>query len=101
MSWLDGKADPAVVGSETGASTPAEDALLATQNILLAAHAIGLGTCLIGVATAALERDKNIRKGIGVPEEEVIHAVIAIGHTDQSFCRITRKKKARTRIVNP
>jgi len=92
---------PAVilVGSKPGASTPAEDALLATQNILLAAHAMGLGTCLIGFAVAALKRDPKIQKGLGIPKDEVIHAVIAIGRTDRAFCRITRRKKASIRIV--
>jgi nitroreductase/NAD-dependent dihydropyrimidine dehydrogenase PreA subunit len=92
---------PAVilVGCKPGASTPAEDALLATQNILLAAHSMGLGTCLIGFAVAALKRDPKIQKRIGVPKDEVIHAVIAIGRTDRTFCRITKRKKAITRIV--
>ncbi len=90
---------PAVilVGSKPGASTPAEDALLATQNILLAAHAMGLGSCLIGFAAAALKRDATIRKRIGIPEEELVHAVIALGYTDTEFHRITRRKKADTR----
>jgi nitroreductase len=92
---------PAVilVGSKPGASTPAEDALLATQNILLAAHAMGLGTCLIGFAVAAMKRDPKIPKCIGVPKDEVIYAVIAIGRTDRTFCRITRRKKTGTRIL--
>ena len=38
------------VATAPGASSPKEDALLASQNILLAAHAMGLGTCLIGFA---------------------------------------------------
>ena len=37
-----------LTGSNPGVSCPAEDAPLATQNILLAAHSIGLGSCLIG-----------------------------------------------------
>jgi nitroreductase len=41
-----------LVGSKPGASCPAEDSLLATQNILLAAHSMGLGSCLIGYAVA-------------------------------------------------
>jgi len=90
-----------LVGCKPGASTPAEDALLATQNILLAAHAMGLGTCLIGFATAALKRDTNIQKRLGIPEDETIYAVIALGMTDDAYCRITRRKPAVTRIVHP
>ena len=91
---------PAVmlIGSKPGGATPAEDALLATQNILLAAHSMGLGTCLIGFATAALKRDQTMRKRVGIPENENIHAVIAIGHTDREFFRITRRRKACLRM---
>lgn len=88
-----------LVGSKPGASTPAEDALLATQNLLLAAHSMGLGTCLIGFATAALKRDQALRKRVGIPEGEQVYAVIAIGHTDQNFVRITRRRKACLRVM--
>jgi nitroreductase len=43
-----------VVAGSRSASCPAEDALLATQNILLVAEALGLGTCLIGFAVEAV-----------------------------------------------
>lgn len=89
-----------LVGSKPGASTPTEDALLATQNILLAAHAMGLGTCLIGFAAAALKRDPKIRKRMGIPKEEFVHAVIALGYTDRTFFRMTRKRKATTRFLS-
>ena len=50
-----------LVGSRPGASCPAEDALLATQNILLGAHALGLGSCLIGFAVSAMQKDGRIQ----------------------------------------
>ncbi len=40
-----------IVASKEEASCPSEDSLLATQNILLGAHSLGLGTCLVGFAT--------------------------------------------------
>ncbi|MEK6655034.1 MAG: nitroreductase family protein, partial [Thermodesulfobacteriota bacterium] len=46
-----------VVGSRPEGSTLKEDALLATQNILLAAHSMGLGTCLIGFAVIPMMKD--------------------------------------------
>jgi nitroreductase len=92
---------PAVilVGSKPGASTPAEDALLATQNMLLAAHAMGLGTCLVGFAVAALKRDAGMRKRVGLPGEESIHAVVAVGHSDRTFERIARRRTPVIRMV--
>jgi len=80
-------------GSKPESSCPAEDALLATQNILLAAHIMGLGTCLIGYAVAAMRRDSSIQRSLGIPAEEEIHAVIALGYTDELYQRIAGRKK--------
>jgi nitroreductase/NAD-dependent dihydropyrimidine dehydrogenase PreA subunit len=85
---------PAVilVGSQPGASCPAEDALLATQNILLAAHALGLGSCLIGYVVEAMKRDRTIQKATGIPEEEPVYAVIALGYPDERYLRVAGRK---------
>jgi nitroreductase/NAD-dependent dihydropyrimidine dehydrogenase PreA subunit len=88
-----------VVGSATGASCPAEDALLATQNILLTAHALGLGSCLIGFAVAALERQPELKDGLGIPREEKVYAVIAIGWPAEKYQRLSGRKKAMVRFV--
>ena len=74
-----------VVGSSPGASLPKEDALLATQNILLAAHSMGLGTCLIGMAVEAMKRDKNIPRLLGIPDRETTYSIIALGHPDETY----------------
>ena len=86
-----------LVGSKPGASCPAEDALLATQNILLAAHSMGLGSCLIGYAVAAMKKDPSIQKSIGIPSEEEIHAVIALGYPDEVYQRVAGRKKVTSR----
>ncbi len=86
-----------LVGSKPGASCPAEDALLATQNILLAAHSMGLGSCLIGFAVAAMKKDPSIKQSIGIPSEEEIHAVIALGYPDEVYQRVTGRKKVTPR----
>jgi len=86
-----------LVGSKPGASCPAEDALLATQNILLAAHSMGLGSCLIGYAVAAMKKDPSIQQSIGIPSEEEIHAVIALGYPDEVYQRVAGRKKVTPR----
>jgi len=85
------------VGSKPGASCPAEDALLATQNILLAAHSMGLGSCLIGFAVAAMKKDPSIKQAAGIPSEEEIYAVIALGYPDEVYQRTTGRKKVTPR----
>ena len=83
-----------VVGSRPGASCPAEDALLASGNILLAAHALGLGTCLIGFAVAAMKKDSTIKEKIGIPSEERVYAVIVVGYPDETYHALTRRKES-------
>ncbi len=81
-----------IIGSQKGASCPCEDALLATQNILLGAHALGLGTCLIGFAATAMKKDKSIKKFLKIPEHEDIYSVIALGYPDEQYLKPAGRK---------
>jgi nitroreductase len=96
---------PAVilVGTRPGASCPAEDALLATQNILLGAHALGLGTCLIGFAVSAFKQDPDILKHLGLPAGEKVRAVIALGYPNakETYQRLTGRKTLQCRVWDP
>jgi len=83
-----------VVGSKKEASCPGEDALLATQNILLAAHSLGLGTCLIGFAVAVLNKEKKIAESLNIPDDEKPYAVIALGHPAEHYHYVAGRKKA-------
>lgn len=88
-----------LVGAAPGASCPAEDALLASQNIQLAAHCLGLGTCLIGYAVAAMDNDKKIQQTLNIPKDEKIYAVLTIGRPAEPYQRLTGRKTPRVRIV--
>jgi len=89
-----------IVGSAPGGSCPAEDALLATQNILLGAHALGLGTCLVGFAVSAMEKDGRIKDLLKIPREENVHAVIAVGYPAVTYQRLTGRKKTVSRFAD-
>jgi len=82
-----------LVGSEPGASCPMEDALLATQNILLGAHSMGLGTCLVGFAVAAMQKDTSIKVALDIPPGEPVYSVIALGYPDETYSRPAGRKK--------
>ena len=86
-----------LIGSEPGAGCPQEDALLATQNILLAAETMGLGSCLIGFAVEALRRDRKIKESLKIPANETIYAVIALGYSAISFQRPAGRRKVAVR----
>ena len=81
------------IGSRPGASCPREDALLATQNILLAAESMNLGTCLIGFAVEALRRDAKIQKTLNLTASEKIFSVIAVGYPVITFQHPTKRRK--------
>ena len=88
-----------IVASKPGATCPSEDALLATQNILLAAHSMGLGTCLIGYAVAAMAQDADMQRRLGMTSREKVYAVIAIGHPDEKYETVAGRKQATIRYL--
>ncbi len=55
------------------------DCWLAAENLMLAATALGLGTCPIGLALAALEQ-ADLKGALGIPPEVVPVAPIIVGH---------------------
>lgn len=85
-----------LVTGKVDASCPAEDALLASQNILLAAHALGLGTCLIGFAVEAMRRSRKICRELAIPTDEKVYSVIGLGYP-----AVTYQKVAGRRVVAP
>jgi nitroreductase/Pyruvate/2-oxoacid:ferredoxin oxidoreductase delta subunit len=88
-----------VVGSRKKASCPVEDSLLATQNILLGAHSMGLGTCLIGFAVEAIQRDAETRTYLGLVPGEDPFAVIALGYPREKYMRVAGRKPITIRYV--
>jgi nitroreductase/NAD-dependent dihydropyrimidine dehydrogenase PreA subunit len=82
-----------LVGGRNTASSPMEDALLASQNILLAAHCLGLGSCMVGFAVEPIKRDKQIRKILQIPDDESVYAVIALGYPAEKYAKTAHRKK--------
>ena len=56
-----------------------EDCSMAAQNLMLAAHAEGLGTCWIGFAQAFLNTPSG-RAIVGTPQSSCVVAPIIVGH---------------------
>ena len=77
-----------------------DDALLATQNILLTAHAMGLGTCLIGMANAAFRQEPKLRDYLGIPLQETVHSVVALGYPSEKYYRRTKRFEPVIRYKN-
>ena len=77
-----------------------EDALLATQNILLAAHCVGLGTCLVGYAVAVMRRERRVCRFAGLPDNETPYAVIALGYPDERYASMAGRRRMTIRYYH-
>jgi nitroreductase len=72
---------PVLISISAGAQGPwiVEDGALAAENLMLAAHAAGLGTCWIGFAQSFLNTS-NGKNMLGVPPAWVPVAPIIVGY---------------------
>jgi nitroreductase len=67
------------------------DCWLAAENLLLAARALGLGTCVIGFAVPALNTPEW-KKELGIPAEMTAYAPIIVGIPNEDTPAIPRKE---------
>jgi nitroreductase len=56
-----------------------EDVCLAAENLMLAAHGLGLGTCPIGFAREALN-EPGAKRELGIPEDHSVVMPILVGY---------------------
>ncbi|MCS7130738.1 MAG: nitroreductase family protein [Archaeoglobaceae archaeon] len=63
-----------------------QDCSAATQNILLSARALGIGSCWLGVYPIQ-SRMKAIAEVLGVPNEIIVFSLVALGypHSEEEF----------------
>jgi nitroreductase/NAD-dependent dihydropyrimidine dehydrogenase PreA subunit len=85
------------IGSKPGGSCPAEDAVLAAGWMHLAAYSMGLGACLIGFAVEAMSHDPSMYQTLGIPSEETVYAVLALGYPDEKYRRPAGRKPLKPR----
>jgi len=67
-----------VIGTTTAAPFAAADCWLAAENLMLAARAMGLGTCVVGSALGALNLP-DVRSALGLADDYVAIAPIIVG----------------------
>lgn len=74
-----------VVCGEGDAAVPGywqQDCAAATENLLIAAHGMGLGTCWMGVAPRE-DRMEPVRRVLGLPKGIEPFNMIAVGYPDE------------------
>lgn len=71
-----------------------QDCAAATQNLLLAAHGLGLGACWLGIHTRP-EREQGLRELLGIPADVVPYSLIALGRPAETPAQADRYDAAR------
>jgi len=72
----------AVVIDLQGSNHPVEDGAAATQNMLLAAHAVGLGACWIGSYGSTYEDEA--KEILGVPADRRLLSLVSLGYAAET-----------------
>ena len=70
------------------------DAGLASANVELMAHALGLGACYIVFFTMAASLEPELYRRLGVGEEEAVVSTLAIGYPDVKYYRTVNRNPA-------
>ncbi len=70
------------------------DCSAATQNILLAARALGLGSCWLGVYPRE-DRIENLKKLFDLPKSVIPFSLISLGYTSDKQEKVDRYKEER------
>ena len=86
-----------VVLAERNSSTAVQDGSLIIGNLMLAAHALGLGSCWINRARGAFETEegKQILKDLGIEGDYVGVGNCIIGHIDGEYPTARERKENR------
>ena len=79
-----------LICGKTSAPSYASDCWLAAENLMLAACAMGLGTCVIGSALHALNTHETKIK-LNIPEKYCVVAPIVVGFPDDENTQVLRK----------
>ena len=70
----------------------AQNCHLAMAHLMLQAHAMGLGTCIIGYFTTAAERDPSIIKELDLPRNNKIFTCCTVGYPALTFRKLVQRK---------
>ena len=79
-----------IICGRTSAPSYAADCWLAAENLMLAACAIGLGSCVVGSALPALNLPAT-KITLNIPENFIAVAPIIVGYPDDEIAPVIRK----------
>lgn len=77
-----------------------EDSAYATYQLVLAAHAMGLGSCMIGFLTQISRFDARVRRLAGVPGGRRIATALVVGTPIYTYRRMVPRKPPKAQWLN-
>ncbi len=80
-----------IISGRKGYQFLKDDTGLAVQNMFLAAHAMGLGSCWIGFAMP-LENDPAAKKELGIPDSHEIVAPLIFGYPKKQNMKVPKRE---------
>lgn len=75
-----------------------KDSYLAAQNIMLASHSVGLGTCLVGLGEA-INKCPALRKKLNLPAGHRLQATIALGYPRKEVAHLPERRRDNLTII--
>jgi nitroreductase len=90
-----------VVSGDKKAMIPQVDCAAATENMLIAAESLGIGSCWIGFAYWVLNGDKAdlYKKELGIPEDFKCYHAIALGYKMTENVNIPERKLEKVNYI--
>jgi len=81
--------------------SPVSDAALAAGNMMLAAHALGLGSCWVHILTRLRDEPevKAALKSLGVPQGYVVCSALTLGHPDGLLPKAAERRESTVNVV--
>jgi len=84
-----------IIHASKKTTTLMEDCSVAAAHIMLAAEILGLGTCSLGIATAALNIFESVKQIVNLPKKQIVAYTLAIGFPRVKYFRIPPRQPAK------
>ncbi|MFX0038764.1 MAG: nitroreductase family protein [Candidatus Heimdallarchaeota archaeon] len=88
-----------IIHSPKDSSNTIENCSLAACHIMLAAEALGLGTCSLGYITAFFNQFKQVAKIANIPSKHIVGYTLAIGYPKARYYRIPARKPLKVKWI--
>lgn len=72
-----------------------QDSTLAASNVMLAAEALGLATCSLGIAVTTINQLKSLARLIKLPKNHIVGYVLAVGFPKVKYYRVPARQPAK------